>query len=285
MPYTNPDALVSTEFLAAHLDDPSVAIVDGSFKLPGVMPTAAEDYARRHIPGAVFFDVDGIADAASTLPHMLPAPSDFARLVGALGLGDGQRIVVYDAGGIAATRIWWMFRAMGHGAVSVLDGGLRKWRAEGRLVTDIVPHPPVRSFTPRFDPALVRDRAQMLANLGNRREQVVDARSPPRFAGSAPEPRPGLRAGHIPGSVNLPWEQLSDATAGTFLPEAVLAARFAQAGLAPDRPVVASCGSGVSACVVAFGLHLLGWGPASIYDGSWSEWGLPGNTPIATGSS
>lgn len=191
--------------------------------------------------------------------------------------------MIYDAAGIAATRAWWMLRAMGHPDVAVLDGGLRKWRAEGRPVTDAVPKPAARSFTPRFDAGLVRDRAQLLGNLERKREQVVDARSPPRFAGSVPEPRPGLRAGHIPGAVNLPWEELSDPKTGMMMPPGALEARLRRAGLAPEKPVVASCGSGVSACVVAFALHLVGWPEAAVYDGSWSEWGLPGETPVATG--
>jgi thiosulfate/3-mercaptopyruvate sulfurtransferase len=281
----HPEALVSTEWLAAHLDDQAVTILDASFKLPGITPTAPEDYARAHIPGAVFFDVDAIADHANPLPHMLPKPAEFARMVGALGIGDGQKVVIYDGAGIAATRAWWMLRTMGHGDVCVLDGGFRKWRAEGRPVTDAVPHPSARTFTPRFAPGLVRDKAQLLANLKSRGAQVVDARSAPRFAGSAPEPRPGLRAGHIPGAINLPWEQLNDPKDGSFLPRATLEARLRAAGLAPDRDVVASCGSGVSACVVAFALHLAGWKEAAVYDGSWSEWGLEGDTPIATGAS
>jgi thiosulfate/3-mercaptopyruvate sulfurtransferase len=283
MLHPHPQALVSTEWLAAHLDDPAVTVLDASFKLPGVTPTAIEDYARAHIPGAVYFDVDQVADHANPLPHMLPRPDEFARIVGGLGVGDGQKIVVYDAAGIAATRAWWMLRAMGHPDVAVLDGGLRTWRAEGRPVTDAVPRPAARRFTPRFDAALVRDRAQLLANLERKREQVVDARAPARFAGSAPEPRPGLRAGHIPGAVNLPWEELSDRKTGVMLPADALEARLRRAGLAPEKPVVASCGSGVSACVVAFALHLVGWPEAAVYDGSWSEWGMPGETPVATG--
>ncbi len=166
----------------------------------------------------------------------------------------------------------------------MLDGGLRKWRAEGRPLTSEVPQPKERRFTPRFERALVRDKGEMLANVRSRREQVVDARAAARFAGAAPEPRPGLRAGHIPGAVNLPYEQLTEAKTGTFLPADDLAARLKAAGLAPEQAITASCGSGVSACVVAFALHLVGWKPAAIYDGSWSEWGLPGDTPVATGA-
>ena len=283
VPYAHPQALVTTEWLAAHLSDPALTLLDASFKLPGVTPSAAEDYARAHIPGAVYFDVDAVADHANPLPHMLPRPDEFARMVEKLGVGDGRKIVIYDTAGIAATRAWWMLRAMGHPDAAVLDGGLRKWRAEGRPVTDAAPKPAAGRFTPRFDPALVRDRAQLLGNLAAKREQVVDARAPARFAGSAPEPRPGLRAGHIPGAVNLPYEQLSDPKTGAMLPPEALEARLRRAGLSPSRPVVASCGSGVSACVVAFALHLVGWPDAAVYDGSWSEWGLQGETPVATG--
>jgi thiosulfate/3-mercaptopyruvate sulfurtransferase len=280
----HPEALVSTDFLAAHLADPALTLLDASFKLPGVTPTAAEDYARAHIPGAVFFDIDAVADHANPLPHMLPRPDEFARIVGRLGVGDGQKVVIYDTSGTAATRAWWMLRTMGHADVAVLDGGLRTWRAEGRPLTAELPKPVERRFTPRFAPALVRDKAQLLVNLGQKSEQVVDARSAPRFAGSAPEPRPGLRAGHIPGAVNLPWEELSDPKTGVMLPPAALDARLRKAGLAPQQPVVASCGSGVSACVVAFAMHLAGWPDAAVYDGSWSEWGMEGDTPIATGA-
>ncbi len=286
MTYAHPESLVSTEWLAAHLEDPGVSLLDGSFTLPGVSPTAQENYARRHIPGAVFFDIDEIADHANPLPHMLPRPEQFAAQAGRLGLGDGQKIVVYDAAGLgSAPRVWWMLRVFGHRDVAILDGGLPKWLAEGRPVTAAVPQPPERRFTPRFEARLVRSRAEIAANLASRRELVVDARSAARFAGTAPEPRPGLRGGHIPGSVNLPSDQLSDPRTRTVLPAAALEARLGAAGVSPDVPVVASCGSGVSACVIAFGLHLLGWPEAAIYDGSWSEWGLPGDTPVATGSS
>ncbi len=283
MAYAHPESLATTEWLAQHLGGEGVALFDASFKLPGINPTAVEDYAQAHIPGAAYFDIDAVSDRASALPHMLPHPAEFARMVGALGIGDETKVVLYDAAGTAATRVWWMLRIMGHKDVAVLDGGLRKWRAEGRALTAEVPRPQERRFTPRFSRALVRDRAEMLANVRSRREQVVDARSAPRFAGAAPEPRPGLRAGHIPGAVNLPYEQLIDAKAGTFLPADALAARLAAAGLAPDQAITTSCGSGVSACVVAFALHLVGWTEAAVYDGSWSEWGLPGDTPIATG--
>lgn len=285
MPYAHPESLVSTEWLTANIDRPDVRVVDASFTLPGVTPTAQEEYARRHIPSAVFFDIDAISDHANPLPHMLPSAADFARMVGALGLGDDRHIIVYDlAGFMSAPRAWWMLRAFGHKKVSLLDGGLPKWLAEGRPVTTYVPQPKPAVFTARFDPAVVRDKAQLLANLAAAREQVVDARPAPRFAGTAPEPRPGLRGGHIPGSINVPYESLSDRATRRVLPAAEIEKRFRKAGVSRDRPIVTSCGSGVSACALAFGLHLIGWPEAAIYDGSWSEWGLPGETPVATGS-
>lgn len=284
MPYANPDSLVSTEWLAAHLDAPDLRIVDASFTLPGVKPTGRELYEARHIPGAVFFDIEEIADEASPLPHMLPSPEKFAARMRKLGIGDGHKVVVYDSAGLSsAARPWWMLRVFGHRDVAILDGGLPKWQAEGRPVTDEVPAPRERHFTARLNTLLVRDKTQVMDNLASRREQVIDARSRGRFEGSAEEPRPGLRRGHIPGSVNLPYDQLTDPATRTLLPAEALARSFATAGLERNRPVVASCGSGVTACALAFGLHLLGWPDAAVYDGSWAEWGLPGDTPVATG--
>ena len=285
MPYANADALVSTEWLARHLEAPDLRVVDGTFTLPGVTPTAPELYRRRHIPGAVFFDIDDIADSASPLPHMLPSAEKFAQRMRRLGLGDGHRIIVYDSAGLSsAARPWWMLRVFGHRDVAILDGGLPKWQAEGRPVTDAIPAPRERHFTARLNTLLVRDKAQLLANLETRREQVIDARSRDRFAGSAKEPRPGLRGGRIPASLNLPYDELTDPKTRTLLPAEELARRFAVAGLVPGKGVVTSCGSGVTACALAFALHLLGWPDAAVYDGSWSEWGLPGDTPVETGT-
>lgn len=284
MPYAHPEALVSTDWLEARLGDPAITILDATYTLPGVTPAAHELYARRHIPGAVFYDIETIADPANPLPHMMPAPEEFARMVGLLGVGAGQRVVVYDGPGLGtAPRVWWSLRLNGFTDVVVLNGGFARWKEEGRPVTDVVPVPTERRFTPRLDVRLLRDKAAILANLGNPREQVVDARSAARFAGAAQEPRPGLRSGHIPGSVSLPSDQLSDPATHLALAPEALEARLRAAGLSPETPVVASCGSGVSACVVAFAMHLVGWPEAAIYDGSWSEWGLPGDTPIATG--
>ncbi|HLJ64577.1 MAG TPA: 3-mercaptopyruvate sulfurtransferase [Stellaceae bacterium] len=277
-------ALVSTEWLAARAHAPDIRIVDGSFKMPGVSPTAHEDYLVAHLPGAVFFDIDEIADTASSLPHMLPSAEKFASRMRKLGLGDGHKIVIYDGGEIfSAPRVWWMLRIFGHPDIAVLDGGLAKWRAEGRPLTDELPMPRERHFTARLNTLLLRDRRQMIENLTAKREQVIDARSEARFQALVAEPRPGLRAGHIPGSLNLPWDRLLDQEKHTLLPPERLRELFHEAGLALDRPVVCTCGSGVSACALAFALHLLGQKDAAIYDGSWSEWGMPGDTPVATG--
>src|SRR6516225_54812 len=284
MPYARPEALVGTDWLAAHLADPHVRIADASFKLPGITPTARQDYDQGHIPGAVFFDIDDICEPGTSLPHMIPSPDLFARKIGALGIGDGDRVVVYDSAGLSsAGRAWWMLRLFGHHDVAVLDGGLPKWRTEGRPLGAAVPNPSPRHFTARFDPALVRDKKAVLENLAARREQVVDARAAGRFDGTAPEPRAGMRSGHIPGSRNLPYELVTDPGTRQLKSADELTRVFRDAGVALDRPVVTSCGSGVTACALAFALHRIGHPGAAVYDGSWSEWGLPGDTPIETG--
>jgi len=284
MPYAHPESLVSTDWLAAHLGDPAIRIVDGSFKLPGVTPTAQEDYARQHIPGAPYFDIDVISDHASSLPHMLPRADEFARHMSRLGIGDEHQVVVYDATGWSSGwRAWWMLRIFGHDQAALLAGGLRKWLAEGRPVTAEVPQPAPARFTSRFRPELVRDKAEVKSDVGTRWEQVVDARAQGRFEGTAPEPRPGMRSGHIPGSRSLPFDQLADPTTKLPLPAEELERRLRAAGLVPEKPIVTSCGSGVTACALAFAIHLVGWPEAAVYDGSWSEWGLPGDTPIETG--
>jgi thiosulfate/3-mercaptopyruvate sulfurtransferase len=284
MPYAHPEALADTEWLAAHLADPNVRVVDASFKLPGITPTAREDYDRGHIPGAVYFDVDDIAAPGTSLPHMIPSLELFAQKMGALGIGNDDRVIVYDGAGLSsAGRAWWMLRLFGHHDVALLDGGLPKWRAEGRPIDTVVPHPPRRHFTPRFDPALVRDRQALLDNLSSRREQVVDARAAGRFEGTAEETRPGLRRGHIPGSRSLPYDRVTDPQTRQLRSAEQLSTLFRDAGVALDRPIVTSCGSGVTACALAFALHLIGHPGAAVYDGSWSEWGLPGDTPVETG--
>ena len=281
MPYARPDALVSTEWLATHLDAPDVRIVDGSFYLPAQKRDPGSEFANQHIPGSVFFDIDEIADTDSDLPHMMPSPEKFSARVRKLGLGDGNRIVVYDQHGMmSAARVWWTFRVFGHKDVAVLDGGLPKWLREGRPVEDRPPQPRERHFTARLNNLMVRGGAQIRRNLDERREQVVDARSAGRFNGTDPEPRPGLRRGYIPGSFNVPYGTLLDPTTQTFLPAETIAARFHGAGVDLAKPIVTSCGSGVTAAVLSFALHLIGHNHVALYDGSWAEWGRPGDTPV-----
>ena len=277
------DAVISTEWLANHLEDPGVRVIDATFFLPTVPRDAAREFEDRHIPGAVFFDVDAIADKTIDLPHMLPSAAEFGRAMGALGIGNRHRVVAYDANGVAAAacRAWWTLRVFGHDDVAVLDGGLPKWLAEKRPTEAGSPKLTPETFAAAFRSELVRDRGAMLANLESRAEQVVDARSPGRFAGDDPEPRPAQKAGHIPGSRNLPFNALVDPDAHMTLRSAAEVGRaFTDAGIDPDRPVVASCGSGVTAAVLAFGLFLLGRKDAAVYDGSWAEWGNHDDTPV-----
>jgi len=284
MPQSKPEALVSTEWLAAHLAAPDVRVVDASWYFPGGRDARAE-YRQEHIPGAVFFDIDEIAAGTEGPPHMLPDATKFASKVRKLGLGNGNRIVVYDraSGGAAAARVWWMFRVFGHDEVSVLDGGIDKWLAEGRPVDDLPPIPRERHFIPRVNQFLVRDKGQVLANLDSKRDQLVDARPADRFAGKGKEPWPHQKVGHIPGSLNLPWSTLLDPQSKTLLPNEQLAARFAAAGVAPNQPIVASCGSGVTACMLALALYRLGNTEVAVYDGSWAEWGQADDTPVVSG--
>jgi len=278
------EAVVSTDWLAGNLGAPDLRVVDASYYLPGEGLDPRQEFETQHIPGAVFFDIDAIKDPDSDLPHMLPPPHIFSAKVRKLGLGDGLRLVIYDQRGLfSAPRVWWTFRTFGHEEVAVLDGGLPKWLNEGRPVEEGEARAEERHFTPRMNSLLLRDRAQLLANLAGRAEQVLDARSSARFAGGAPEPRAGLRAGHIPGSRNLPFTEIIDPKRQTLLDDATLRARFAAAGVDLQQPVVTTCGSGVTAAVLALGLHRLGHRDVAVYDGSWSEWGLPGDTPVETG--
>lgn len=281
------DPLVSTAWLADNLGAPDVRTVDASWHLPGPdgVPErdARADYAAAHIPGAVFFDIDEIADRSSDLPHMLPPAEKFSSRVRKLGLGDGSRIVVYDQGPVrTAARVWWTFRVMGHADVVVLDGGLPKWIAEGRPVEDLPSPPRERHFTAQVNTDLVRGYEQVRRALESGREQLVDARPAARFTGEAPEPRPGLRGGHMPGALNVPVAGLF-APDGAMLPPDRLEAALRAAGVDPARPVTATCGSGITATIIALALARLGRWRTAVYDGSWAEWGAKADAPVAKG--
>jgi thiosulfate/3-mercaptopyruvate sulfurtransferase len=281
---TTDDPLVSTDWLAAHLGDPKVKVIDASYKMPGVLPLPADDFITAHIPGAVFFDVNAIADKSDPRPHMYPNADQFSHDVSALGISSDDTVVAYDAGGwVAAPRAWWMFLSFGHSNVKVLDGGLQKWKSEGRPIESGPVTTKPGKFQARFDPSFVRSKKQLLDNIETRMEQVIDARPRPRFEGAVVEPWPGRRSGHIPGSRNVPYADLFDAKTGAMKPLDELRKAFSSAGVDAAKPIVTSCGSGVSALVVTLALYRLGVRGSALYDGSWAEWGLPDGPPIATG--
>ncbi len=279
-----PSPIVSTAWLAEQLGRADLRVIDASSYLPTAGRDARAEYSARHIPGAVFADIDWLSDESSALPHTLPSAAQFAERAGALGIGSADMVVVYDASGqnFSAPRLWFMLRAFGHARAAVLDGGLVKWVAEGRPVTADVPRVQPAHFSAVLDASRVRDLTQVRENLTTGREQVVDARSAGRFAAQEPEPRAGVRGGHIPGSRNLHYARLVRAD-GTLRPADELRALVEEAGLDLSKPVVCSCGSGLTACAIVLALEVLGAPPAAVYDGSWTEWGGRTDTPVETG--
>ena len=279
----DPKTLVSTDWLARHLKDPDLRVLDGSWYMPDQGRDAKAEYAAAHIPGARYFDIDDIADSRSDLPHMAPPPEKFISRMRAMGVGDGHQVVVYDGAGLfSAARVWWLFRLMGKTDVAVLDGGLPKWVAEGRETEDMPPILRDRHITVTRQNHLVRDVTQVAAAAKLGDHEILDARSPARFAGAEPEPRPGLRAGHIPGSKNVHYRTLLNDD-GTMKSPDDLRRVFAAAGADLAKPVITTCGSGVTAAILSLALERLGHARVSLYDGSWSEWGMYDELKVETG--
>ena len=276
--------LVDVAWLTKNFDQPNIVIIDATWYLPTEGRDARAEYTRSHIPGAVFVDISEICDKDHPAPHMLPSPELFAASVGALGISNNSCIVIYDKGEYAATRLWWMFRAFGHDAVAVLDGGLALWLHAGGTMEAGDPAPATVQFTSHFRPFLVRPLEQMRINLDTGAEIVIDARPPARFAGDLPEMRAGVESGHIPGSVNLHYARLLDGASGRFRSPGEIEKIFVEKGVELNAPLVATCGSGVSACHIALGLYLMGRHEIPVYDGSWAEWGADPENPRRLGS-
>lgn len=282
-PQDDPKTLVSTDWLARHLRDPDLRVLDASWFLPGSARDAKAEYAAAHIPGARFFDVDDISDQRSSLPHMAPPPEKFISRMRAMGVGDGHQVVVYDSSGVfSAARVWWTFRLMGKTDVAVLDGGFPKWQAEGREIEDMPPIIRDRHITVSRQNHLVKDVTQVAHSAKLGEAEIIDARPAARFRGEAPEPRPGLRSGHIPGSKNIPFGEMLNPD-GTMKPTATLKAVFEAAGVDLKKPAITSCGSGISAAVLTLALERIGHRNHALYDGSWAEWGFYDDLKVATG--
>ncbi len=283
MDNSDPRTLVSTDWLAAHMSNPDLRILDASWYLPDMGRNPKAEYDAGHIPGARFFDIDEIADLRSGLPHMVPPPEKFISRMRKMGVGDGHQIVVYDGMGLfSAPRVWWLFRLMGHSDIAVLDGGFPKWVAEGREVEDVPPTVRDRHITVRRQAHMVKDVTQVAQAAKLRDWQILDARSPDRFSGQGVEPRPGVRPGRIPGSINVHYETLLQAD-GTMKPADDLRAVFDAAGVDLSSPAITSCGSGVTAAIITLALTRVGHVKNALYDGSWTEWGSYPDLKVETG--
>lgn len=283
MPIEDPKTLVSTEWLAAHLNDPDLRVLDASWYLPSQGRDAKAEYNAAHIPGARFFDIDEIADLRSDLPHMAPPVEKFMSRLRAMGVGDGHQVVVYDGAGLfSAARVWWLFRLMGQFDVAVLDGGFPKWQAEGHPVEDLPPVVRDRHMTVRRQAGMIKDVTQVAAAAKLGDYQILDARAPERFRGEAEEPRPGLRSGHIPNSKNVPFMTLLNED-GTMKDSDELRTAMEDAGVELGKPTITTCGSGVTAAVINLALERLGHDNHALYDGSWSEWGMYSDLKVETG--
>jgi thiosulfate/3-mercaptopyruvate sulfurtransferase len=277
--------LVNGAWLAENLTAPDMAVLDASYFLPNQNRNALEEYRRAHVPNAGFFDIDVVADRTTDLPHMLPTPEQFASAVSRMGIDNDTHVICYDSNSfMASARLWWTFKIFGHDRVSVLDGGMERWKAEGGPLSSTPPKPSTKSFHASFRPELLRDLQQMGALSKKTDAQILDARSPGRFAGTEPEPRPGLRSGHIPNSRNLFFKSLLNEDSHRFKSTDELGALYRNAGIDVHKPVVTTCGTGVTAAILAFGFYLLGNKNAAVYDGSWTEWGGCDDTPVATGT-
>ncbi len=283
MPASSSDALVTTDWLADNLDNPGVVVLDGTYHLPTAKRDAAAEYAEKHIPGAIRFDIDDICDPDDPLPHMMPTPALFAEKVSALGISNDHRVVVYDVYGLqSAARTWWMFRVFGHDNVSVLNGGLPKWEAENRAVTSETKPRATTDFKASFRPELVRSIDDIRRTVDDGGAQIIDVRSAGRFTAAEPEPRAGMRSGHMPGAVNLPYTDILDPAFREFKSPEEITEHLKAAKIDTGGPIITSCGSGVTACAVSLALFLVGKEDVAVYDGSWSEWGGRQDTPIVT---
>ena len=281
MTYKNPNALMSTEKLSENIDDPNIVILDGTYHLPNVDRDASDEFNNGHIKGAQYFNIDKVCDLDSDLPHMLPSPDKFAEAAGSLGISNEKHVVVYDVYGMqSAARTWWMFRVFGHDKVSVLNGGLPKWLQDGNTLNSDIIVPTPQLFKVNYREGLVRHLSDIFDLVETHDEKIIDARTSGRFFGTEPEPRPGMRSGHIPGSVNLPFGQLISLEDKTFLCASEIEKQFLDVIEDIDKPIVTTCGSGVTACILALALFLIGKEDVAVYDGSWSEWGSLSETPI-----